>query len=303
MSFKVFLELVEIKAKTASIFPFLMGSLYAWYHYRQLHLSTLLVFFVAMLLFNMAVDANDNYQDYRRSQRTQALEFRQKTNVIGVNHINPSLVGWMIVGLMVTSGVLGLWMVTQTGWPLLVMGLFSFAVGYLYGGGPRPISSLPCGEFFSGFTMGFVIWLIAVYINIAPASLTWATVGGVFLASGLSQTAIAALLLANNIADEAEDEELKRTTIVHFLGRKRSLRFFWWLYTAGYLSLIVAVLIGLLPKLSLLTLLSVPIVYRNINTFSQNPVKKITFIMAIRNLFIIAVAQVISLILGVALNI
>jgi len=302
MSPKVFFELVEIKAKTASIFPFLMGSLYAWYHYQQLHLSTLLVFFVAMLLFNMAVDANDNYQDYRRSERTQAHDFRRRTNVIGVNHINPSLVGWMVVGMMTISGLLGLWMVSQTGWPLLVMGLFSFAVGYLYAGGPRPISTLPCGEFFSGFTMGFVIWLIAVYINIVPATLTWSTIGEVFVASFLSQCAIAALLLANNIADEAEDEALHRQTIVHFIGRRNSLRFFWWLYTAGYLALIVSVVAGFLPKTVLLTLLTIPIVYKNITAFSRNPVKKVTFILAVKNLLIITLAQVVFMAIGVALN-
>ena len=139
MSISVFLELVEIKAKTASVFPFLLGTLFAWYHYHTLHIPELLVFFVAMLLFNMAVDANDNYQDYRRSEKTEALHFREKTNIIGVNHLNPSMIGWMVVAMMVTSAVLGLWMVSRTGWPLLVMGLFSFAVGYGYAGGPRPI--------------------------------------------------------------------------------------------------------------------------------------------------------------------
>ena len=134
MSISVFLELVEIKAKTASVFPFLLGTLFAWYHYHTLHIPELLVFFVAMLLFNMAVDANDNYQDYRRSEKTEALHFREKTNIIGVNHLNPSMIGWMVVAMMVTSAVLGLWMVSRTGWPLLVMGLFSFAVGYGYAG-------------------------------------------------------------------------------------------------------------------------------------------------------------------------
>lgn len=78
MSISVFLELVEVKAKTASVFPFLLGTLFAWYHYHTLHIPELLVFFVAMLLFNMAVDANDNYQDYRRSEKTEALHFAKR---------------------------------------------------------------------------------------------------------------------------------------------------------------------------------------------------------------------------------
>ena len=282
MSLSVFLELVEIKAKTASVFPFLLGTLFAWYHYHTLHIPELLVFFVAMLLFNMAVDANDNYQDYKRSERTAALRFREKTNIIGVHHLNPSMIGWMVVGMMVTSGVLGLWMVSRTGWPLLVMGLFSFA----------------------GFTMGFVIFLIAVYVNVFNvAAFSWPLIGSVYLASGLAQCTIAALLLANNIADQEEDETLKRRTIVHYLGRSRSIIFFYGLYTVGFLMLIAAVALGLLPKLTLLTLITVPMVVKNARGFAANPVKKLTFPNAIKNLFITTLAQVVFLALGVFLNI
>ncbi|MCX2454925.1 1,4-dihydroxy-2-naphthoate polyprenyltransferase [Lacticaseibacillus nasuensis] len=300
----VFFELVEIKAKTASVFPFLMGTLYAWYHWHQLHWLELVVFFVAMLLFNMAVDANDNYQDYRRATRTTALQFREQTNIIGREHLNPSLIGWLIVGMMTVSGALGLWMVSRTGWPLLVMGLFSFAVGYCYAGGPRPISTTPVGEFFSGFTMGFVIWLIAVYVNVFDvAAFDWALVGRVFVASGLAQGAIAALLLANNIADEAEDKQLKRRTIVYYLGRQRSLRFFAALYTVGFLALIVAAVVGWLPRLSLLTLVTVPLVWRNVRGFAAKPVKRLTFKLAIQNLFVTTLAQVVFMALGVALHV
>ena len=83
MSLSVFLELVEIKAKTASVFPFLLGTLFAWYHYHTLHIAELLVFFVAMLLFNMAVDANDNYQDYKRSEAQKRCVFARRLTLLG----------------------------------------------------------------------------------------------------------------------------------------------------------------------------------------------------------------------------
>ncbi|KRO16936.1 1,4-dihydroxy-2-naphthoate polyprenyltransferase [Lacticaseibacillus saniviri] len=304
MSVKVFLELVEIKAKTASIFPFLMGSLYAWYHFHHLHLTELIVFFIAMLLFNMAVDANDNYQDYRRSQRTNADDFRKRTNVIGVNHINPNLVLALIIGMTVVSGGLGLWMVSQAGWPLLVMGVFSFAVGYLYAGGPRPISSTPFGEFFSGFTMGFIIWLIAVYVNtFDTVAFNWALIWPIWIASGLAQFAIAALLLANNIADEEEDLTLHRHTIVSYLGRQKSIAMFIEFYNAGYVLLILASLLGILPKLALLTVLTYPLVMKQARAFGANPVKSETFIFAIKNLLITTLAQVVFMAVGVGLNI
>ena len=92
MTIPVFLELVEIKAKTASILPFLIGLCFSYYYYGTIH-------------------------------------------------------PWLV------------------GWPLLLMGGFCYAVGILYSAGPRPLSSLPLGEVFSGFTMGFMITLICVYLN------------------------------------------------------------------------------------------------------------------------------------------
>ncbi|MCI1986844.1 MAG: 1,4-dihydroxy-2-naphthoate polyprenyltransferase [Lactobacillus sp.] len=304
MSIANFLELVEIKAKTASVFPFLLGSLYAWYHYHQLHLFELVIFFIAMLLYNMAVDANDNYQDYHRATKTEALRYREATNIIGREHISPRLVGWLIVIMVVVSAGLGLWMVARTGWPLLPLGLFCFLVGYTYAGGPRPISTTPFGEFFSGFTMGYVIWLIAVYVNVYDTvGMTWGLAGMVFVASGLAQCAIAALLLANNIADEAEDKALNRRTIVYYLGRQRSLAFFKGLYLTGYVALLIAVVNGWLPKLALLSLVTVIPVAKNVGAFAAQPVKAKTFILAVKNLFFITAALVVSVGLGVWLNI
>ena len=67
MSWKVFAELVEMKAKTASVFPFVLGMAYSWYHYKQIYLGNMGFFFIAMLLFNMAVDILDNYMDYHNN--------------------------------------------------------------------------------------------------------------------------------------------------------------------------------------------------------------------------------------------
>lgn len=304
MTLPVFLELVEIKAKTASVFPFLLGTFYALYHYHQLHLGYLILFFIAMLVFNMAVDANDNYQDYRRATHNQALNFREKTNIIGVHHLNPSHIGWMIFWMIVGSAGLGIFIASQTGWPVLWVGLFCYAVGFFYAGGPRPISTTPFGEFFSGITMGFMIFLLSVYLNTYDVvQFNGAFVGPIFVASGLSVCAIANLMLANNICDEKEDLSLKRHTILYYIGHQRALKLFVALYVIGFAMLIGAVALGYLPKLMLLTLFTIIPVWQNTQQFLAKQIKKETFPLAIKNLFLITLAQVIFFGLGVWLHI
>lgn len=297
---KVFLEFVEIKSLIASVLPFVLGSLYAIYNYHQVHLGYLVLFFIASSLFHMATNANDNYQDYLHAPRDAAnQEFLKDTNVVGANQISIKQARTLTFGLGGISLILGLWLVSQTGWPLLWMGIYSYAVGYFYAGGPKPISSGPFGEFFSGFTMGFMIFWISVYINTYElAPITWQSTFNVLISAGLAIFAISNIMLANNICDMDEDIALGRHTIVSYLGKPVMLQVFAWSYIAGYICLMVAVWLGVLPKLSLLTLLSVIPVLKNTRQFMHKQVKRETFILAIKNASIICLSFVVFMSLG-----
>lgn len=294
VNLKVFLELVEIKAKIASVWPFLLGLIFVFHNYGRLNAGVSLLFFIAMFLFNMAVDINDNYQDYTKADDNQAAEWKKHTNIIGVHHLNVHGIFALMASFTVVAALIGLYLVWLTGWPLLVMGIFCFLVGYLYAGGPKPLSGTPTGEFFAGFTMGFMIMAITIYLNLYQTNdLTLALWGRVLLASGVAVMAIAALLLANNICDAQEDLDLNRTTIVYFIGKRRALWLFAGFYVVGYLSLVASVLLGDLPVWSLLALISAIPVGKNIHAFFQVQVKKETFILAVRNLGLLAVFTVV----------
>ncbi|GEA97968.1 1,4-dihydroxy-2-naphthoate polyprenyltransferase [Levilactobacillus brevis] len=302
MTLPIFLELVEIKAKIASVWPFLLGVIFVQANYGQLNWGITGLFFIAMLLFNMAVDINDNYQDYTKAG-SQAAEWKKNTNIIGVNGLSVKRIFGLMATMAGVAGVIGLYLVWQTGWPLLVMGIFCFLVGYLYAGGPRPLSGTPTGEFFAGFTMGYMIMLITVYLNLyQTGNFTGSLLLRVLLASGIAVMAIAALLLANNICDAQEDLDLNRTTIVYYLGVNGSLWLFASFYVIGYGSLVASVWLGDLPRWSLLALVSVPLIYRNVRGLFQKQVKKETFILAVRSLGILALTTVLAELLGLWLG-
>jgi len=294
VTWKIFLELVEIKAKIASVWPFLLGLIFVWANFTHLNWGISGLFFIAMFLFNMAVDINDNYQDYTKADDNQAAEWKRHTNIIGVHHLSVRGIFALMASFAGVAGLIGLYLVWLTGWPLLVMGVFCFLVGYLYAGGPKPLSGTPTGEFFAGFTMGFMIMAITVYLNLyQTTALTLTLWLRVLLASGVAVMAIAALLLANNICDAQEDLDLNRKTIVYYLGVKRALWLFAGFYLVGYLSLIGSVLLGDLPVWSLLALVSVVPVTKNVRGLFAVQVKKQTFILAVRNLGILALSTVV----------
>lgn len=297
MSWSVFLELVEFKAKTASVFPFLMGICYSWYNFKTLHLGYVLLYFVAMFLFNMAVDILDNYNDYHHATLTH--DYKEKTNIIGREKLSLPLIRGLIIGLITVSALMGIVMSFFVGWPLFFMGLFCYLVGIFYSSGPKPLSSLPLGEFFSGFTMGFMITLICVYLNhFENFSWNLAELGKIFLIALPNTFWIANLMLANNICDLKEDEENKRYTLVHYLGKPRSLRLFVLLNIGAFLALILSVLLNIAPWTLLGTFLILPLVWRYTRLFFKRQVKRETFPLAVKILAMGAFSQVLFFSLG-----
>lgn len=302
MSLKVFLELVEFKAKTASVLPFLIGICYSWYHFQSIHLGFVIIFFVAMFLFNMAVDILDNYNDYHHA--TAVHDYKEKTNIIGREQLSLRFVFWLMVGMIVISATMGILLSAVVGWPLFWMGLFCYFVGIFYSSGPKPLSSMPVGEFFSGFTMGFMITLICVYLN-AYQAFYWnfSQILSIFIIALPNTLWIANLMLANNTCDLEEDEKNKRYTLPHYLGKKQSLVLFVGHNVFAFVAISLAVLLGLAPYTVLLTFAIVPFVWKQTGMYLRKQVKKETFVCAVRILAMGSFVQVITYVLGIIIDI
>lgn len=298
VSLDVFLELVEIKAKTASILPMLLGVCMSVYYYHSFNLINSILFFIAMLLFNMAVDMMDNYNDYNHAVDTE--DYKKNTNIIGREKISPRLVLTLILIFSIIAAGIGIYLVTRVGLPLLWMGIFCFAVGILYSSGPFPMNGLPVGEFFSGFTMGFMIMLISVYINKTGIfDWSWSNLLKIWLVALPCELWISNLMLANNICDAQEDEDNHRHTIIHFIGVQQGLNSFTTKNVIAFLAIITAVMVRLAPWTMLLTLLIIPFVVKQTKLLYHEQVKKRTFPCAVKILLVGSLAQVITYGVGV----
>ena len=293
MPIPVFLELVEIKAKTASILPFILGACYSWYNFHSIHPGLLVAFFLAMFIFNMSVDILDNVNDYYHA--VDEKDYKQNTNIIGREHLSLKLVLGLMISMILVSVVIGVAIAYVTGWPVLVMGILCYLVGIFYSSGPRPLSSLPLGELFSGPTMGFMITLLCVYINTyQDFTWNWSTVLGVLLIALPDTLWISNLMLANNTCDLEEDEKNQRYTLSHYLGKESSVRLFVIMNVMAVFSLILAVVVGIAPWTVLLSLVVLPVIIKNVRMFSRKQVKKETFLCAVKILAIGAAAQALS---------
>jgi 1,4-dihydroxy-2-naphthoate octaprenyltransferase len=309
MSFKIFLELVEIKTKLASLLPFIIGLLFSIYHFGEFTPLNTAVFFACMIIFDMTTTAINNYMDWKKAVDDPVFDYKNTRNVIGVYHLDEKIVATTILTMLVVAIALGVWLVHLTTFLVLFIGILCFAVGIFYTFGPIPLSRLPLGEVFSGITMGFGIRFLVIYVNAYHLGLLGLAYNDgqlliymnilelltILLISLPGVFTIANVMLANNICDLEEDRSNNRYTLVHYIGRESALKLFNILYLLSFLSIIFTAAIGIFPLPIGIVILTLPPVIKNIKTFRETQIKSQTFVLSLKNLLLVNGATALAL--------
>lgn len=312
MSIGGFLQFVEIQTKLASIIPFILGTLYSMYRFESFKPENFLIMLISLLAFDMATTAINNYLDYKKSRLNEGYNYKQKNALVrdGISEKAALTVIFILLSIATAFGII---LTLQTDFIVLFIGIISFLVGIFYTFGPIPISRMPLGELFSGIFMGFIIMFLAVYIHIYDQLIIALTLDNsvlnisinikeiffIFLLSIPAICGIANIMLANNICDIEEDIINKRYTLPYYLGRENALKLFETIYYIGYLDIILIVALGIVPKISLLVLLTVIPVYGNIRRFKKMPLKSETFVLSVKNFALMKTAEILLIGLSV----
>lgn len=312
MTWAAFWELVEIRTKIASLFPFVIGTLFSLSFFGQVHWGLTAIFFVGMLVFDMTTTAINNYMDYQKA-KTDA--YRQQENVIGVEHLSLNGVRGLIIGMLVFAAAVGSFLSWQTGWLLLVMGLACCFIGVFYTAGPIPLSRMPLGEIFSGLTMGLGIFAMVVYINtydlgafyldVDFASGQFALTGNFWWVLALLVASlplvftIANIMLANNLRDLETDIKNHRYTLVYYLGRETGLRLFSILMYGCYVAVIVGLLTGVFQWPILIVLTTLPKVRQNLAAHRRELPAPHSFVYSLKNMVLFNTSYALGVALGI----
>lgn len=309
----VFFELVEIRTKLASVFPYFIGLLFSSYYFEQINWFNMFLFFIGMFIFDMATTAINNLMDYLKAKDDS---YQQLTNIIGRAGLKVSKVRNMIIGMITFSSIIGLWLTFRTSLLLLPMGGLCFLIGIFYTFGPVPLSRMPLGELFSGVTMGFGIFFITLYLNVYDTGfLALKFTNGQFMLSGNIKElivsvwasipmmfTIANIMLANNLCDLDQDILNHRYTLPFYIGRQNGVYLFDLLMYSCYFVIVIGVMVGIYHWSMLIILVTFPLVKKNVSQFNEKQEKGTTFSVAIKNLVLFNGAQITGLLLGIILT-
>ena len=310
MSLAVFLEVVEIRTKVASIFPFIMGILFSLVYFHESHPLNTIIFFVGMILFDLTTTSINNYMDFKKAK---SKVYKYEQNVIGREKIPETLERNMIFGMLALTLLIGLYLTWMTGWLLLLMGLVVCFIGVFYTFGPVPLSRMPLGEVFSGMTMGLGIFAITIYLNTVTqkvfyldidfATGTFGLVGhlwavcAIVLASLPLVFTIANIMLANNLRDLETDIENHRYTLVYYIGRTNGIHLFQGLMLASYGAILIGFLFGLYQWPILLVFLTLPKIRQNLKEHQASLPHPRSFGYSIKNMILFNSSYALGLIL------
>lgn len=252
---------------TAAVVPVLVGTatakLFLLGSEDHLKFSLFLAMLLACLLIQAATNMFNEYYDFKKG-----LDDHTSVGIGGAivrNGMSPKLVMNLAIAFYVIAALIGLFIASQSSYWLIPIGILCMAVGYLYTGGPFPISWTPFGELFSGVFMGLIIILIAFFIQTdnLQGYAVWISVP-IIITIGL-------INMANNIRDRVKDKESGRRTLPILLGKANSIRFMALMYIIAYAWVVYTVFFVAGGSIFyLLVLLSFPFPIKAIRRFKKN---------------------------------
>ncbi|MHD0398150.1 1,4-dihydroxy-2-naphthoate polyprenyltransferase [Staphylococcus simulans] len=252
---------------TAAVVPVLVGTatakLFLLGSEDHLKFSLFIAMLLACLLIQAATNMFNEYYDFKKG-----LDDHTSVGIGGAivrNGMSPKLVMNLAIAFYVIAALIGLFIASQSSYWLIPIGILCMAVGYLYTGGPFPISWTPFGELFSGVFMGLIIILIAFFIQTdnLQGYAVWISIP-IIITIGL-------INMANNIRDRVKDKASGRKTLPILLGKTNSIRFMALMYIIAYVWVIYTVFF--VPGGSLfylLVLFSFPFPVKAIRRFKKN---------------------------------
>jgi len=264
-SWKVWWELTRPHTLTASFVPVLIGTALAL-HYGTLHIPLFISMMMACLLIQAATNMFNEYYDYKRG-----IDTEHSVGIGGAivrEGVAPKTVLAIAFSLYGLAMLIGIYICGATSWWLCAIGLIGMAVGYLYTGGPYPISATPFGELFSGFFMGMLFILISFYIQTGEVTMLS------ILISLPITLLVGAILLSNSIRDIEEDTIGGRKTLAILVGKKNAIYVLAAMFIISYIIVVALVLLKLVSPWLLLVFLSVLLPIKAIKTFSAGQTPK-----------------------------
>ncbi|MGO8989562.1 MAG: prenyltransferase [bacterium] len=281
---------------TASFMPGILGGMIAWSADGKFLPGYFLLVMLGLVLNHMALNMTDDYYDFRHLVDVFAVNGKNPytggSGLLSSGVIQPKRMQQVFITFYAIAIGIGIFLGIQRGAFILLLLAVGFFCAFFYTAPPIRFGYRGLGEFAQLLCFGPGIGIGAYYVQ--SQRISWEAFWGT-LPFGIM---LFSMITINEIPDYLEDRKGGKLNLVARFGRERGV----WLFVLSLLSaygvILAGVLLGKIPPLGLISLLTLPIAYKTISILRahyQDPLK-----MAPANLGMICAHNFTAILLALA---
>jgi len=266
---------------TVIILPILLGTAIAW-HLQGIFLPFYLALaLIAGILIHAGINVLNDYFDHLNQtdifNHSPLTPFAGGSRMIQNGVLTVTETYWFGLILILVAIIIGSFLVSVRGLPLLWIGIFGILSGYFYSAPPFSFIDKGVGELLIGLNFGILAVLGAYYVQTQDLSLT-AVIASLPL-TGL----VTAILYINEFPDHNADKQAGKNNLVVRLGPTSARAIYTILIGLSFIAVALGVVFASLPLFSLASLLALPLGFLAVKNLYRNYDKPISLIPAIKN--------------------
>ena len=251
----VWLRAVRIRFLLASVLSVFLGLAINWWQVRTINIEFAMLTLGGVVALHASVDLLNDYWDYKRhiDTETKRTKFSGGTGVLPEGLLEPTQVYRAGFAMLIIGTIIGAYFIYERGVTIAI--ILGFAIISIYFYSTRIVDS-GLGEVFVAIKGAMIVlgtyFVQNPHITIEP-----------ILAGTISGILSSTVLFVNSFPDYDADKAHGRRTLVIVLGKARAASSVWIFPAISYGIIVASVITHIFPIVSLITLLTLPIVIRS----------------------------------------
>jgi len=251
----VWLRVIRVRFLLASVIAVSLGLSLNWWQNSSIDLLDAILIFAGVMALHASVDLLNDFWDFKRGidTKTKRTKMSGGTGVLPEGLLKPSSVYRAGVAFLIIGSVIGGYFVITDG--IIVGIILGFAILSIYFYSTKIVDS-GLGEFFVA-VKGSMIVIGTYYIQSGEITLE-SILGGVVV--GVLSSLV---LFIASFPDHDADKSKGRKSLVIAVGKEKAAKLFWIFPVLSYCAIILGVSTNLFPLVSLITLLTIPLMIKS----------------------------------------
>ena len=258
----VWLRVIRVRFLLASVIAVSVGLALTWRQNSSIDPLDAILIFAGVMALHASVDLLNDFWDFKRGidTKTKRTKMSGGTGVLPEGLLKPSSVYRAGITFLIIGSVIGSYFVITHG--IIIGIILGFAILSIYFYSTKIVDS-GLGEFFVA-VKGSLIVIGTFFIQ--SGEITIESILGGIVVGVLSSL----VLFIASFPDHDADKSKGRKSLVIAVGKEKAAKLFWIFPIISYLTIIIGVSTNLFPLLSLITLLTIPLMIKSGLGLSKN---------------------------------